>query len=270
MAGYWNKPEETESAFVGRFFRTGDVGYMDEEGFIFIVDRIKDMINASGFKVYPRRIEDVLYEHPAVEEVTVIGIPDAYRGEAPKAFVKLKEGERATQAELHRVPRPRLSKIELPAEIEFRDELPKTLVGKHSKKELRAERSGEKPIGLSARTRRPLRSAAREAIAGRTLLAAAFGFDLRLLGFSRDHARRPPLHDADSAASADSVLGFGLRLRAGRRRWPSLRRRRLLRTLASVTSGAGVAGAGVAATGAGLVITIMLETLSPESGSGSA
>jgi long-chain acyl-CoA synthetase len=143
MAGYWNKPEETENAFVGRFFRSGDVGYMDEEGFIFIVDRIKDMINASGFKVYPRRIEDVLYEHPAVEEVTVIGIPDAYRGEAPKAFVKLKEGERATQAELLEFLRPRLSKIELPAEIEFRDQLPKTLVGKHSKKELRAERAAK-------------------------------------------------------------------------------------------------------------------------------
>jgi len=143
MAGYWNKPEETENVFVGRFFRTGDVGYMDEDGFIFIVDRIKDMINASGFKVYPRRIEDVLYEHPAVEEVTVIGIPDAYRGEAPKAFVKLKEGVKATQAELIEFLRPRLSKIELPAEIEFRDELPKTLVGKHSKKELRAERAAK-------------------------------------------------------------------------------------------------------------------------------
>jgi long-chain acyl-CoA synthetase len=143
MAGYWNKPEETENAFVGRFFRTGDVGHMDEEGFIFIVDRIKDMINASGFKVYPRRIEDVLYEHPAVEEVTVIGIPDAYRGEAPKAFVKLKEGERATEAELLEFLRPRLSKIELPAEIEFRDSLPKTMVGKHSKKELRAERAAK-------------------------------------------------------------------------------------------------------------------------------
>jgi long-chain acyl-CoA synthetase len=139
MAGYWNKPKETENAFVGRFFRTGDVGYMDEEGFIFIVDRIKDMINTSGFKVYPRRIEDVLYEHPAVEEATVIGIPDAYRGEAPKAFVKLREGQTATQADLLEFLRPKLSKIELPIEIEFRDSLPKTLVGKHSKKELRAE-----------------------------------------------------------------------------------------------------------------------------------
>ncbi len=138
MAGYWNKPEETENVFVGRFFRTGDVGYMDEDGFIFIVDRIKDMINASGFKVYPRRIEDVLYEHPAVEEATVIGIPDDYRGEAPKAFIKLREGVQATKSELLEFLRPRLSK--LPAEIEFRDSLPKTLIGKHSKKELRAER----------------------------------------------------------------------------------------------------------------------------------
>ena len=75
---------------------------MDEEGFVFIVDRIKDMINASGFKVYPRRIEEALYEHPAVEEVTVIGIPDAYRGEAPKAFVKLKDGKEATRGRAHR------------------------------------------------------------------------------------------------------------------------------------------------------------------------
>ncbi len=139
MAGYWNKPDETNAVFAGRFFRTGDVGYMDEEGFIFIVDRIKDMINASGFKVYPRRIEDALYEHDAVAEVTVIGIPDQYRGEAPKAFVKLKEGQSATAQDLLQFLRPKLSKLELPAEIEFRDELPKTMIGKLSKKELRAE-----------------------------------------------------------------------------------------------------------------------------------
>ncbi|MGH6792052.1 MAG: long-chain-fatty-acid--CoA ligase [Methyloceanibacter sp.] len=139
MTGYWNKPEETESAFVGRFFRTGDVGYMDEDGYIFIVDRIKDMINASGFKIYPRRIEDAFYEHAAVAEVTVIGIPDDYRGEAPKAFVKLKEGQRATAEELLAFLTEKLSKIELPAEIEFRDTLPKTMIGKLSKKELRAE-----------------------------------------------------------------------------------------------------------------------------------
>jgi long-chain acyl-CoA synthetase len=147
MTGYWNKPQDTEDCFVGRFFRTGDVGYMDAEGYVFIVDRIKDMINASGFKVYPRRIEDALYAHPAVAEATVIGVPDAYRGEAPKAFVKLKEGERASAHELHEFLKEKLAKIELPAEIEFRDELPKTMVGKHSKKELRTQRSGEKPIG---------------------------------------------------------------------------------------------------------------------------
>jgi long-chain acyl-CoA synthetase len=142
MPGYWNKPKETEASFAGRYFRTGDIGYMDEDGYIFIVDRIKDMINASGFKIYPRRIEDALYEHGSVAEVTVIGIPDEYRGEAPKAFVKLKEGKQATEAELLGFLREKLSKIELPAAIEFRDELPKTMVGKLSKKELRAEAKG--------------------------------------------------------------------------------------------------------------------------------
>jgi len=136
MAEYWNKAEESKAAFTGRFFRTGDVGTMDEEGFIFIVDRLKDMITCSGFNVYPRRIEDALYEHPAVDEVTVIGIPDLYRGEAPKAFVKLKEGQTADKAELMTFLREKLSKIEIPSEIEFRDELPKTMIGKLSKKEL--------------------------------------------------------------------------------------------------------------------------------------
>ena len=140
MTGYWNKPQDTEDCFVGRFFRTGDVGYMDEDGYVFIVDRIKDMINASGFKIYPRRIEEALYEHPSVAEVIVIGIPDPYRGEAPKAFVKLKEGKEATTAaELLHFLKDKLSKLELPAEIEFRDELPKTSVGKPCKRELRAE-----------------------------------------------------------------------------------------------------------------------------------
>jgi long-chain acyl-CoA synthetase len=144
MAGYWNKPEETERAFVGRFFRTGDVGYMDADGFIFIVDRVKDMINASGFKVYPRRIEEALYQHPAIAEATVIGISDPYRGEAPKAFVKLKDGEQTTPSALLEFLRGKLSKIELPAEIEFRDSLPVTMVGKHSKHELRAEHEARK------------------------------------------------------------------------------------------------------------------------------
>jgi long-chain acyl-CoA synthetase len=141
MTGYWKKPEETEQAFTGRFFRTGDVGTMDEEGFVFIVDRIKDMINAAGFKVYPRRVEDALYAHSAVAECCVVGVPDAYRGEAPKAYVKLKEGSTATAVELMAFLRPKLSKLELPVAIEFREELPKTMIGKLSKKELRAQAS---------------------------------------------------------------------------------------------------------------------------------
>ena len=139
MKGYWKKPAETADQFVGDFVRTGDVGIMDEEGFIFIVDRIKDLIICSGYNVYPRRIEEALYEHPAVEEVTVIGIKDSYRGEAPKAFVKLRTGVTATKDDLMKHLEAKISKIELPAEIEFRDALPKTMIGKLSKKELKAE-----------------------------------------------------------------------------------------------------------------------------------
>jgi long-chain acyl-CoA synthetase len=139
MRGYWRKPEETANQFVGDFLRTGDVGIMDEEGFVFIVDRIKDLIICSGYNVYPRRIEEAIYQFRAVEEVTVIGIKDEYRGEAPKAFIKLKAGMAATADDIRRHLESRLSKIEMPAEIEFRDALPKTMIGKLSKKELKAE-----------------------------------------------------------------------------------------------------------------------------------
>lgn len=139
MKGYWQRPDETRDVFTGDFFRTGDIGYMDEQGFTYIVDRLKDMINCSGFKVYPRQIEEAIYEHPAVEEVTVIGIPDEYRGEAPKAFIKLRDGESADEAAIFAFLEPKLSKIEMPSQIEFRDELPKTMVGKLSRKELREE-----------------------------------------------------------------------------------------------------------------------------------
>ena len=139
MKGYWKKPEETANQFVGAFVRTGDVGVMDEDGFIKIVDRIKDLIICSGYNVYPRRVEEAIYEHPAVEEVTVIGIKDEYRGEAPKAFIKLKAGMTASEADIRKHLEPKLSKIEMPSEIEFRDALPKTMIGKLSKKELKAE-----------------------------------------------------------------------------------------------------------------------------------
>ena len=139
MRGYWKKPAETAAQFVGPYLRTGDVGIMDDDGFFFIVDRIKDLIICSGYNVYPRRIEEAIYEHPAVDEVTVIGIPDKYRGEAPKAFVKLKPDMTATTAELLKHLEAKLSRIEMPAQIELRDKLPKTMIGKLSKKELKAE-----------------------------------------------------------------------------------------------------------------------------------
>lgn len=147
MKGYWKRPDETANQFVGDFLRTGDVGIMDEEGFIFIVDRIKDLIICSGYNVYPRRIEDAIYEHPAVEEVTVIGIKDQYRGEAPKAFIKLKAGMTATETDIRKHLEVKLSKIEMPAQIEFRDALPKTMIGKLSKKELKAEEETRRKAG---------------------------------------------------------------------------------------------------------------------------
>jgi long-chain acyl-CoA synthetase len=139
MKGYWNRPEDTEKAFVFGALRTGDVGYLDEDGYLFLVDRIKDLILCSGYNVYPRTIEDALYEHPSVKEAVVIGIPDEYRGQSPKAFVALHEGDLVSEDELLDFLKPRLNKIEMPSSIEFRPELPKTLVGKLSKKELVAE-----------------------------------------------------------------------------------------------------------------------------------
>ena len=139
MLGYYKRPAETADQMVGEFLRTGDVARMDEEGFFFIEDRIKDLIICSGFNVYPRRIEEAIYEHAAVAEVTVIGIKDAKRGEAPKAFVRLKPGSKATAEDILEHLKPLISKIEMPAAIEFRDELPKTMIGKLSKKELEAE-----------------------------------------------------------------------------------------------------------------------------------
>ncbi len=147
MAGYWQKPEETKDTFTGKFFRSGDVGHMDENGFIFIVDRLKDMINVSGFKIYPRRIEEAIYQHEAVEEVTVIGVKDEYRGEAAAAYIKLREGHSATRADILEFLKPKISKIEMPRDIEFRDELPKTMIGKLSKKELREEKSRSSSAG---------------------------------------------------------------------------------------------------------------------------
>ncbi len=135
--GYWNAPQETEAAFVDGWLLTGDIGTMDEDGYFFLVDRKKDMILSGGFNVYPSSIEGAIYEHPCVAAVIVIGVPDAYRGEAAKAFVQLKPGAAAfTLDELRTFLSDKIGRHELPAHLEFRDALPKTAVGKLSKKEL--------------------------------------------------------------------------------------------------------------------------------------
>ena len=139
MRGYLNRPEETADSLRDGWFRTGDMGYMDDEGHFFLVDRLKDLILCSGYNVYPRMVEEAIYLHPSVAEVTVIGIDDEYRGQSPKAFVKLKDGEKLTESEMKSFLEEKLSKIEMPSEIEFRLELPKTIIGKLSKKELVAE-----------------------------------------------------------------------------------------------------------------------------------
>lgn len=131
MKGYWNRPEETEATFFqDEWLLTGDMGYMDEEGFFYIVDRKKDMIIAGGFNIYPREIEEVLYEHEAIQEAVAIGVPDPYRGETVKAFVVLKEGEKLTENELNAYCRKHLSAYKVPRLYEFREQLPKTMVGK--------------------------------------------------------------------------------------------------------------------------------------------
>jgi len=141
MLGYYNNPQASKDAFMDGWLRTGDVGYMDSDGYVFLVDRIKDLIICSGFNVYPRTIEEALSEHPAVDENNVIGVSDAYRGEVPVAFVKLRAGAAATEEELKKYLATKVNKLEMPREIIFKDSLPKTLIGKLSKKELREEYS---------------------------------------------------------------------------------------------------------------------------------
>jgi long-chain acyl-CoA synthetase len=136
--GYWRQPEATTASFTDGGLLTGDIGYMDADGYVFIVDRKKDMIISGGFNVYPQMIEQAIYEHPQIEEVLVIGIPDAYRGEAAKAFVKLRDGaDDLTIEDLRTFLADKLGRHELPVALEIRPALPRTAVGKLSKKELR-------------------------------------------------------------------------------------------------------------------------------------
>lgn len=144
MKGYYHHVRITRDSFIEDTLRTGDIGYMDEDGYIYLIDRAKDLILCSGYNVYPRTIEEAIMQHRDVREVTVIAIDDDYRGQAPKAFVTLKEGRKLRENELKAFLHEYLSPIERPSEIEFRDELPKTMIGKLSKKELVAEEKQKK------------------------------------------------------------------------------------------------------------------------------
>jgi long-chain acyl-CoA synthetase len=139
MLGYWGREEATAETIVDGMLHTGDVGYMDEEGYTFIIDRMKDLVLVGGFNVYPRHVEEAIYQHPGVEEVTVIGITDDYLGQVIKAFIKLKDDQTLTEDELKSFLGDKLAKHAMPRQTEFRDELPKTMIGKLSKKELVAE-----------------------------------------------------------------------------------------------------------------------------------
>jgi long-chain acyl-CoA synthetase len=142
VSGYWNQPEETQHAIPDGRLHTGDVGVMDGDGWFYIVDRKKDMINASGYKVWPREVEDVLYGHEAVREAAVVGVPDEYRGETVKAFVSLKPGVEVDAHTLVAFCKERMAAYKYPRQIEFIDELPKTASGKILRRELRQKEVG--------------------------------------------------------------------------------------------------------------------------------
>jgi len=130
MQAYWNRPDETAQVLRDGWLLTGDMAVMDEEGYFSIVDRKKELIIAGGYNIYPREVEEVLYEHPKILEVCVAGVPDSYRGEIVKAFVVLRPGEQASTDEIREFAKARLAAYKVPRAVEFRDELPKTLIGK--------------------------------------------------------------------------------------------------------------------------------------------
>ncbi|MFC5531504.1 long-chain-fatty-acid--CoA ligase [Cohnella yongneupensis] len=139
MAGYWGKPEDTAKVLKEGWLRTGDLGTMDDDGFFTIMDRMKDVIIAGGFNVYPREVEEILFEHPAVKEAAVLGVPDEYRGETVKAYIVLKEGWQASSMQLDRWCRDRLAAFKVPREYEFRTDLPQSIVGKVLRRKLKEE-----------------------------------------------------------------------------------------------------------------------------------
>ena len=139
MKGYWRRPDETAQAFVDGFVRTGDLGYVTEDGLLYVVDRLKDIIICSGFNVYPVRVEEAIFQHPAVSEAIVLGVPDPYRGETVKAFLTLRPGQQLTLEQLQAFLKSRLSAVEMPKQLEIRQQLPRTAAGKLSRLKLREE-----------------------------------------------------------------------------------------------------------------------------------
>ncbi|GAA3778921.1 hypothetical protein GCM10022403_011980 [Streptomyces coacervatus] len=138
VPGYWRRPDATAETFPDGELRTGDIGFMDEQGWLYVVDRKKDMINASGFKVWPREVEDVLYTHPAVREAAVVGVPDGYRGETVKAYISLRPGADMDPGELAMYCKERLAAYKYPRQVEILPDLPKTASGKILRRELRS------------------------------------------------------------------------------------------------------------------------------------
>ncbi|HSJ70498.1 MAG TPA: AMP-binding protein, partial [Acidimicrobiia bacterium] len=138
VPGYWRNPEATQLAFPGGNLRTGDIGFVDDDGWFFVIDRAKDQINSAGFKIWPREVEDVLYEHPAVREAIVIGVPDEYRGETVKAYVVINPPGAVQPDDLIEFCRARMAAYKYPRQVEIRDELPKTATGKFLRRALRS------------------------------------------------------------------------------------------------------------------------------------
>ncbi len=138
MQGYYNRPEETANALRDGWLYSGDIGFLDEDGHLTIIDRKKDMIVAGGYNIYPKEIDEVLYEHPKIVETCAVGVPDEYRGETVKAFVVIKPGESLTEEEVIDYCRERLAAYKVPKQIEFLPSLPKSAVGKILRRELRA------------------------------------------------------------------------------------------------------------------------------------
>jgi long-chain acyl-CoA synthetase len=140
MSGYWNNPEETRNQLTeDGWLYTGDIAVMDEDDYVHIVDRKKDMIIAGGYNIYPREVDEVLYQHPKVADAVSIGVADEYRGETVKAFIVLKPGEEATDKDIMDFARTKLAPYKAPKIVEFREDLPKSAVGKILRKELRKE-----------------------------------------------------------------------------------------------------------------------------------